>query len=658
MSDFLSDPEEVKDYSPRYNRVYLILALSFGLFFIRLWYLQVMQGTELREFSERNRLKHEKIVAPRGLIFDRNGEILVDNLPGFDVTITPQYAKNLEAIANDLNKVLGIPAKQIIADVKKSRSQNGSFRPVKVKENVSRDDVIKVEKLRLQHPGLEVKVSIKRSYLAGPIGAQLLGYVAEISKEELPKLNQTRKEEEKFEQGDVIGKTGLEQVFDSLVRGLDGASFLQVDAHGREISEQAPSFFTGVTRTQEPQPGKSLHLTIDKDIQQASWQALAGTERIGAVVAMNPNNGEILSWVVAPSYDPGEFSTGISSKLWSKLINDPFKPLRNKVIQDHTAPGSTFKAVVALAGLQEKVISTQTTHFCPGFLKFGRKSYHCHLKHGHGSVNVYQAIEMSCNIFFYKVGIALGIDRIAKYARALGMGVKTEIQLPNEVPGLIPSSEWKLKTFGEPWQPGENLSNAIGQGFILSTPLQLALVYSGIAVSGPIYQPFVLKRIIDTNGVVVKENEPQIKIDPSIPKNTDVVIDKKNYEIVREGLRRVANGERGTAKWHKIPGVELAGKSGTSQLFQLTQDQLYAKCKDRPLQQRHHGWFVGYAPADKPLITVSVLAEHSCSGSGGAAPVVRDVIQAYLAKYHPDLIKTKDKDIKIKVTTPIPDIED
>lgn len=655
-SDILNDPEEVKEYLPRYRLLYIVIATVFSIFLVRIWYLQIVQGTVLREFSEQNRLKHEKQLAPRGLIFDRNGEILVDNLPGFDVTITPQYAKNLNLIAEDLKKIFGLNPKSVISSVRKSRIQNGSFRPVKVKENISRDDVIKIEKLRLKHPGLEVKVSIKRSYLLGPVGAQLFGYVGEISKEELPRLNRDGRSDEKFEQGDIIGKSGLEQIFDPQVRGRDGLSFVQVDAHGREISQQTPSLISSFTRSIESRPGDSMMLTIDKDIQMAAWKALAETERIGGIVALDPKSGEVFAWVVSPSYDPSEFSTGISSKLWSKLVNDPFKPLRNKVVQDHLAPGSTFKAIVALAALNEKVITPQTTFFCPGYMKFGRKLYHCHLERGHGTVNVVQALERSCNIFFYNMGIRLGIDKIAKYARTLGLGSKTGILIPNEVGGLIPTSEWKQKVYGEEWQPGENLSNAIGQGFILATPIQLAMAYSGIANLGPVYQPHVLRRLVDINGNLVKEILPELKFDPSAD-TSELKIDKKVYEIVRQGLYRVVNGDHGTAMRARIPGIDIAGKTGTTQLFSLSQDQVYVKCANRPLHQRHHGWFVGFAPANDPKIVIAVLAEHSCSGSGGAAPVAREVMMSYFQKYHPNMIKTKTA-IPAVIKAPAQDVED
>lgn len=657
MNDYLSNPEEAKEYEPRYKALYFLIAAIVSLFTLRLWHLQVIQGSELREFSEQNRLKHEKVLAPRGIIFDRNGQILVDNLPGFDVTITPQYVTDIKAVATDLAEMLQLDSKKIIQEVKRSRIQNGSFRPVRVAENISRDNVIRVEKLRVKHPGLEVQTSIKRSYLLGPVGAQLLGYVGEISKDELPRYNEARKNEERFEQGDIIGKSGLEQVLDRDVRGIDGMRFVQVDAHGREISQETPSLISSFTRTTESIAGQSLVLTIDKDIQEAAWKALAGTDRIGAAIAMDPKSGEILAWIVSPSYDPSEFSTGISSRLWGKLLNDPFKPLRNKIVQDALAPGSTFKAIVAIAALQEKVISPETTHFCSGSLRLGRKLYHCHLKQGHGTVNITQAIERSCNIFFYKMGMALGIDRIAKYARAFGLGTRTGIVVPNEVPGLIPDSEWKKRTKGEEWQAGENLSNAIGQGFILATPLQMATAYASIASGGPVFRPHVLKRIIDIDGKILKEIEPELKQDISQGINTDLKISPEVFATVREGLRLVSNGAHGTAGRSRIPGVEIAGKTGTSQLFQLSQDQVYAKCQNRPIQQRHHGWFMGYAPATDPKIVVAILSEHSCSGSGGAAPVGRDIIQAYLQKYHPELIKTTVKVVPAAIAAPA-EIED
>ncbi|MEQ1879256.1 MAG: penicillin-binding transpeptidase domain-containing protein, partial [Bdellovibrionia bacterium] len=335
---------------------------------------------------------------------------------------------------------------------------------------------------------------------------------------------------------------------------VKGLQFVQVDAHGREAASQDTELLHGMPEFIEASPGENITLTIDADIQEAAYKSFVENKRIGAVVAMDPNSGEVLAWLSSPSYDPNEFSQGISPKLWSELVNDPFQILRNKVIQTHTPPGSTFKAIVALAGLQEKVITPQSTVYCPGFLKFGRRTYHCHIRGGHNYVNVYKALEQSCDVFFYRLGMQLGIDRIAKYASALGLGAKTGIGLPGEVPGLVPTTEWKKRALGEEWQPGENLSNAIGQGFMLSSPIQLAQAFSIIGTDGKVFKPFVVKKIVGTDDRVIVENQPQLvrQLDE---------ISTENFETVKKGLRLVNNGERGTAKWWKIPGIEIAGST-------------------------------------------------------------------------------------------------
>lgn len=656
MSDFLSNPDEAKEYHSRLPLLYFIIVVASFLFLGRLWYLQIVEGTELREFSEKNRIKEEKVPAPRGMVLDREGRVLVDNQPGFDAVIIPQYASELSKTASVIGKILGIPDQAIIKKVKTSRIQNGSFWPVRVKENLNRDEVARIERLRLDHPGLRIDMSIKRSYLLNKNGAQMYGYVGEISKTELPRINKGLAEGSKFEQGDYVGKSGLEQFYDPKLRGKDGLRFLQVDAHGREIAAANPTILGQFGQVQEAEPGSSMVLTIDKDIQEAAYEAFVKNDRIGALVALDPRNGEILAWVNAPSYDPNEFSTGISPKLWSTLINDPFRPLRNKVIQDHSPPGSTFKAIVALAALQEGLITTSTTHYCHGFLKFGRKQYHCHIKNGHGSVNVVSALEKSCDIFFYKMGMALGIDTIAKYARTLGLGMKTEVSLGGEIAGLVPTSDWKKRTLGEEWQPGENLSNAIGQGFILTTPLQVAQAFGGIAMDGIIYRPHLIKRLLDSEGHMIEEPPLAVRENLGNGLQSETKISPQVLAIVKEGLTRVVNSPTGTAIRSHLPGIKMAGKTGTVQLFSLSPEQLFVKCNTRPLTQRHHGWFVGFAPVEKPEIVIAVLAEHACSGSGGAAPLAKDVMMAYFKKYHPDWLKTdKSQPVVVPVAPPVED---
>lgn len=665
MSEIVEDSNDTKDYAPHFRVFYIVLGLTSLLFFTRLWYLQIVQGEELRLFSERNSFKKNILPAPRGIVYDRSRQILIENLPGFEASLSPQYVENLEKTAQAVSQILNIPSPKIVSMVERGRKQNGPFRPVKIKENLTREEVFRLKRIRIDHPGLEVDQVIIRSYPLIDNGAHLLGYVGEISKNQLPRLNAKHKGSFEFEQGDTIGKSGLEEIFDLELRGQDGFSFLKVDARGRKAETdrerrigknkgrgQPEKIIGSLYAPRIPLPGHNMVITIDRDVQQAAYNAFKAHDRIGALVALRPN-GEIVSWLSAPAYNPNQFSVGMSSDLWSTLLNDPLKPLVNKVIRDHKPPGSTFKPIVALAALQEKIITPTSKFYCPGFLRFGRRVYHCHLKHGHGEVNVFQAIERSCNVFFYRLGSLLGIDTIAKYARALGLGSKTGIELLGEVPGLIPDSEWKLATFGEPWQPGENLSNAVGQGFVLTNLLQLATAYSGIGSNGLIYKPHLVKEILDKDNRPFKRFHPQLVRDLSQNSGThEVQISPATFRAVQEGLRLVGNGDRGTAKWWKIPGVEIAGKTGTAQLMSLSADELFDKCEQRPLKNRHHGWFVGYAPADKPVITVAVLAEHSCHGSTGAAPIVRDVIRAYLEKNHPELLKTNKAPLAIQEVAP------
>lgn len=652
MIEYVSNPDEAKEYWGRYRLIYLFFIIVFLLFIFRLWYLQILSGSELREFSEKNRIKQNKILAPRGLMLDREGRTLVENLPGFEVVISPQYVSNLEQLAKSISPVLGIDPDKILQKVIKSRRQNGVFAQVKLKDNLTREEVFRLKRMRLDMPGLEIRESIVRFYPMADNGAQLFGYVAEISKSQLSLLNDYYKGQLKLEQGDIIGKSGLEEALEREIRGIDGITFIQVDAHGRETITSTPNVYGEQIRDQEPIHGNSAILTIDRDIQEAAFKSITAQQRIGGLVAMK-SNGEVLAWVNAPSYNPNEFSTGISSNTWSKLLNDQFKPLRNKIIQDHYAPGSTFKPFVALAALQEKVVGPSTIVNAPGVFYFARRPYHDSLRGGHGNITIFEAIERSSNVFFYKMGIALGVDKMYNYISQLGIGSPTGVDLPREVAGNLPNSEWKKRERGEEWQPGENLSMAIGQGFLNVTPMQMAVAYNAIGTEGQVVKPFIVRKVIDQDGKVIKENFPKVVRNLQDNPASGVKISPESFKIVKEAMRRVANGSQGTARFWKIPGVEMAGKTGTSQVMGFSADQIYFKCENRPILQRHHGWYVAWAPWDKPEITVSMISEHACHGNTGAAPVVRDVILAYFKKYHPDIIANGVKTYKrLKIDEP------
>ncbi|MGZ3768931.1 MAG: penicillin-binding protein 2 [Bdellovibrio sp.] len=655
MSNYVNNPDEAKEYNGRYKIFYITILFTLSIFSMRLWYLQVISGNELREFSEKNRIKQNKITAPRGLMLDRDGKVLVENLPGFEAILTPQYIEDLDLLAKTVAPVLGMEPDKLVLKVTKSRKQNGPFAQIRLKDNLSREEVFRLKRMRLDTPGLEIRESIIRYYPLKENGAQLFGYVGEISKRQLPVLNDLYKNILRFEQGDIIGKSGLEETLEKDIRGSDGLSFIQVDAHGREAITQTPNIYGEQIKDQIPIHGNNAVLTIDRDIQEAAFKSFMALNRIGAVVAMR-SNGEILAWVSTPSFDPNEFSTGVSAQTWSRLINDPFKPLRNKIIQDHNSPGSTFKPLVAVAALQEKVITPTTIVSAPGVFYFGRRPYHDHLKGGHGNITVYDALERSSNVFFYKMGIALGVDKMYDYISLLGIGQKTGIELAREVSGTMPNSAWKKATVGEEWQAGENLSTAIGQGFVNVTPLSMAVAYNTIGTEGKVVKPFLIRKVIDQDGKVLRENFPQVIRDLQQKQANGVQISLDTFKVVKEGMRRVANGDRGTAKHWKVPGVEMAGKTGTAQVMGFSADQIYAKCEGRPINMRHHGWFVAFAPANNPEITVAALAEHACHGSTGAAPIVRDIIQAYFEKYHPEIIEAalKAKGVKKTATTAAP----
>lgn len=659
MIEYISNPNESKEYAPRYRLFYYLIIFSFSIFTMRLWYLQVIEGSELREFSEKNRIKQNKIPAPRGLILDRNGKALVDNLPGFEAIISPQYIEDLQELSNTVGPILNIEPDKLVQKVQRSRRVNGPFAIIRLKDNLSREEVFRLKRIRLDTPGLEIRESIIRHYPLSENGAQLFGYVGEISKRQLPRLNEKYKGILQFEQGDIIGKSGLEENLEKNIRGEDGISFIQVDAHGRETITQTPNIYGEQIRDKEPTHGNNAILTIDRDIQEAAHASMIAQNRIGSVVAIK-SNGEVLAWLSTPSFNPNDFPTGIAPQVWSKLVNDPFKPLRNKVIQDHYSPGSTFKPFVALAALQEKIITPNTIVSAPGQFRFGNRIYHDHSKYGHGNITIFEAIEKSSNVFFYKMGIALGVDKMFNYISMLGIGSRTGIELAPEAAGRMPNSEWKKQTIGEEWQPGENLSTAIGQGYVTVTALQMALAYNAIGLEGKLVRPFVIRKIVDQDGKILNEYFPKVVRDVSNTQDNGYKIDPDTFKTVKEGLRRVANGAAGTARFWKIPGVEMAGKTGTVQVMSFSADQIYQNCMSRPIHMRHHGWFVAYAPAENPEITVAVLAEHACHGNTGAAPIVRDVIQSYFKKYHPEVIENALKTTstkKSKVDSTIPQVE-
>lgn len=626
---FIGNEEQIRYLQERFKFVYGILFIGMGVLLSRMVYLQVVNGDQMRQYSEENRIKRVKIPAPRGMMFDRFNNLLVDNRPAFNVQITPQYLYESGRPKEVIEKLASL-IKMSVEDVeKKLRKADGqpAFMPVIIKDSLTRDEVAVLETWKIDMPGVQVEMAISRTNLAKEVGSNLYGYISRVSVPEVPILNQSAVR--KYSPDDSVGKSGLEKEFEEYLRGIDGSELVEVDALGRSIQNVKGKGRVLAQAQEEPSiPGKNLILSIDQDLQQAAIRGFA--EKNGGLIAIDPRNGEVLAMVSKPSFDPADFSRGIDPEIWANLIADENHPLRDKTIQDHFSPGSVFKTITAIAALEEGVINKDTTFTCSGSINLGNRKVHCWKKEGHGTVNVVSALTQSCDVFFYRVAQKLkSVDDIAKYAFHLGLGKKTGIEVGREVPGLIPTEAWKQQRFNVPWSPGETLYVAIGQSFVLTTTIQLATAYASLVNGGTLFKPHVIKEIQSEDGKTLKEFLPKVMDKTNLNPET--------VRLVTDGLWGVVNQPGGTAYWTHIPGMEWAGKTGTVQVVTQKADKIYQKCQNLRYNQRHHGVFVGYAPIKNPSIVVAVFAEHACSGSHGAAPVAREVMKTYLQKYYPDL---------------------
>jgi len=564
----------------------------------RLWMLQVLQGEEMRTLSESNRIRLRRVEGTRGLIVDRLGRTLVDSRASFDAMLVPEDAVDLPSTVETLAHFLKQPTAQTQAILDQAAGRP-PFQEVLVKRDLDWDEVVAIETHQLDLPGVSLRITARRSYPFGPLLAHTLGYVGEVTKDEV-------EHNPEYRAGDLAGKAGLEKQWEHYLRGAIGGQQVEVDALGRELS---------VLHEVEAQPGATLVLSIDLDLQQAAENALG--DRAGAVVALDPRNGDVLTMVSHPSFDPNEFVHGIQGQSWRELVDHPRHPLNNRAIQGQYPPGSTFKIIMAAAALEEGIINPFQRLSCGGTFFFGNREFRCWKKGGHGSLNLNGALVNSCDVFFYQVGQRLGIDTIAQYARAFGLGLPTGIALEQEKSGTVPDPEWKQKRFGQPWYAGETVSVSIGQGYVTATPLQMAQVISAVA-SGTLHRPHLVKRIQAATGDVIEEFAPE--------PHAALPLRKTTLMQLREGLQDVV--DKGTGKNARLPGISVAGKTGTSQVVKLGEKRL--KAAQLPWNQRDHAWFVAYAPTDGPQIAVAALVEHADGGGGAvAAPLVREVLSTF-----------------------------
>ena len=597
------DPVMGEIYSRRLRTVTLFVMVVFVVLILRLWYLQIVKGPSYRIQSENNRIHLQDIPPFRGMIFDRNGELLVDNRPSFDMNIIPEEVQDSNQLFKSLRTLIGLDPTLAHARMN-NRAPGYPFKPMLLEKNISREDLAVVETNLFNLPGVMIQVRPQRHYVYGQFGGHVIGYLGEISERQL-RTNRYPNNRP----GDLIGKYGVEEKWQKALHGYRGGEQVEVDAAGRRLK---------VISRKPPIPGLNLSLTIDKELQMAAEKGLEGKK--GAAVVINPNNGEILAMASSPAFDPNLFIGGIDRAAWNRIISGKDYPLQNRTIVGQYPPGSVFKIVVALAGLEEGAIDPEEEVFCNGSYTLGTHTFQCWKKYGHGKVNFHKALVQSCDVYFYRLGRRLGVDTIARYATMLGLGKKTGFDLGSEKAGLIPNRKWKLKRWGVPWQTGETISMSIGQSFVLTTPLQLANMIGAIFNGGKLYQPKVVQW-------VGKGDRAVYHLSPTLAGRLRVK--KENLEELQKALVGVVEEPHGTGARSRVKGITVAGKTGTAQVITLERERDLDREGEIPSEYQDHAWFVAVAPAENPQIALAILIENGGHGGSAAAPLAKVLIETY-----------------------------
>ncbi len=586
-----------KQLQTRTSIAYCIVMLVFGLLCLRLWFLQIVEGGNYRKLSENNRIRIQKIATPRGLVLDSGWRVLAGNRPSFNISLVPQYTLNSDEELKRLAELLHSDLAQLKQKVAGARGRP-PFEPITLKTDVSRGNLALVLTHRLDLPGIVVEPIPVRYYPLGTLASHLLGHLGEIGPREL-----ARPDFALYKMGDFVGKSGIEQMLELQLKGIDGGYQTEVNAVGYKIN---------IMGEVDPIPAHNVVLTINADLQKTAEAALG--DKSGAIVVVDPQNGRVLAMASSPAFNPNSFAYGISPRDWAEIVNNPEHPLMNRCIQSTYPPGSTYKIITAAAAIEEGLIEKDTEFFCGGSFRCGNRSYRCWKKQGHGKVDLFKGVVESCDVYFYNLGSLLGPDLLAKYAKGFGFGITTGIDLKDEKAGLIPNSDWYQGRYGIPWQAGESLSVAIGQGSNQVTPLQLVMAYAAIANGGILYRPFCVDKIVSVDGEILKKFSPSVR--GRLP------LSRNSINFLRECLAGVVNSPTGTGGNARLPYVEVAGKTGTAQVVSMPRGvlpSLAGKFLD-------HAWFVAFAPKDTAEIAVVVLVEHGGHGGSTAAPIAKTII--------------------------------
>lgn len=599
--------DDARGIHRRAGYLFIAFVLVFILLLVRVWYLQIARGEYYAELSKNNRIRVVTLQPRRGFIYDRSGRLLANYVPSFNLYLVLEDIPNKKQLIERLTRLVDLSSRKVQERLS-VRKPAIPYLPVKIKEGLSLKEVAILESHRMELPGVRVEAEPQRHYLHGNLASHVLGYVGEITAAQLEESRNAG-----ILPGTVVGQYGVEKSYDRFIRGTVGRKIIEVDALGYEVK---------LLEEQLPQSGHDLYLTIDLSLQEVAEEIMG--DEAGAIVALDPNNGEILAMVSRPAPDPNQLSRGLSTAEWSAISQDPAYPLTHRAMQGQYPPGSIFKLVVAAAALETERIGPDFEVICKGGLRFGGRTYQDWKKQGHGTVNLHSAIVQSCDVFFYQLGRILGIDSIAQYADLFGLGQPTGIQLVSEKAGLIPSTHWKKKVLKEPWYPGENLSAAIGQGYITVTPLQMANMIGVVASAGKRYEPRLIKGLREpTTGRLYQF--PSVRL-----KDTDV--SAKTFQALREAVAGVVADKNGTGRAAYSKKVDIAGKTGTAQVIRLRPD---VKTEDLPKKFQDHAWFVAFAPVEDPQIAVAVLVEHGGTGGRVAAPRAKRIIEEYFKNDRP-----------------------
>lgn len=610
--------QNMDELKKRYIYFVLAVIVAFLVVLCQLWNLQVIKGSEYRRLSENNRIRIKEKPAVRGMLLDRNGFILAHNRPSFEVYLVPEDIKGDLELVKDIEELLNLSKDEV--KEKLDKKQRVPFKPIKIKSDIDWRELSLLEFNRIRIPGLIVDVRFRRAYNYGDLASHLLGYLGEVDESDLK-----QKKGYSYRLGSLVGKYGVEYQWDSDLRGIDGGEQVEVDALGREVRP---------IRSIEPFPGNNVFLTIDLDIQKAAEEAFEGKN--GVLIAMDPKTGYILAMLSKPSFNPDMFAQNLSAEEWKSLLEDPDNPLQNKGIQGIYPPGSVFKIITAIAGLESGVITPKTQFNCSGSFIYGNREFKCWKDGGHGTISLHRALVESCDIYFYQVGLKVGADKIAHYAHMFGLGKKTGIMLPFEKAGIVPSSSWKKRYIGVSWYSGETIPLSVGQGYLAVTPIQLLNLISAIANGGKIYLPQVVEKVVDINGNILKNYPPR--------ELGRVNISEETLHVIQEALKGAVNEPGGTGKACALADIKVAGKTGTAQVARISRYFRRGEINRLPQKLRDHAWFVAYAPFESPEISIVVLVEHGGYGGAVAAPIAKKVFERYFNLKQERNLKLAEKD--------------